>query len=1328
MSTPAGLVGDAHINVNANTDPAAAALRRFTRDANGHLRDMRGRFVSESNLINTAFNRAAGGGSAFNGILEKLKGAAIGLAPALIPIAAQAAPIAAGLGAASVAIGAFAAAAGGQVAALSEASEAEKKYQDAIAQHGRTSKQAIDAQAAYVRSVKDMPPATREAAAGLSSFKDQYKQWSNSLAGDTMPVATKAFATFGAVFPKLTPMVQGAGVELNRFATIAAGGVASPGFSRFMKSFSDFSVGALKRGNDMLIRFLRTLDTGKISGGFSTFMEYVHENGPIVRETLSNVMQAITNFGQAAANVGPGLLTVVNVIAKLVAALPPGLITAMLQLALAMKAVRLAAMAMAATSGGVAAFTTSIAAMQLAAGGATGILPKLGAAIATLSRTAKVAIAGTGIGLLLIALTELSQRGRAAPPDVDKLTTSLAKLGKTGKVTGEASKAFGSDLDGLYGKVKSLTDPSTTDKVQQFLVGWTGWDSTPVKDAKENLGAVDTALAGLVKNNKADLAAAAVKRLTAEYGQGGKNTKEFTSKLTEYKGALEDAKFEQQIAADAMGLFGQQAIDTSAKLAAQKQSADGLRQAIQALNDVQRAGLGGMIGFEASIDAATTAARENAGVLSMQGGQLTLNTDKQRAAATALTDLASKTDEAAAANRESTGSWQGAIGIYERGRQQLISNAIQMGLTAAEAKTLADQILHTPNKTAMLKADITDWKAKIAEADKQLKTAKGEKKAKLTADTANWKVKVAEAERQLVGAKATKQAKLTADISVWKARVSQAEVQLRTAKGEKKARLTADITDWKRKIGAAQAQINGLPASRSTTLTINRVTRFTTVNATSKVPIAKRDYAAGGRVRGYAGGGSIQAFPDGGYVNGPGTPTSDSIFALLGSGARARVADTEYVVKGAAVREYGVPFMDAINSMRLPKLASGGMAAGGGMASAGMDAGRGLASGLSGATSLVLAAARAMAAVVETGVRAELQISSPSKVTKALAKDVGAGFISGLTGSREKIRSVAKDLSNDIRAAFSGPKESGLLKMVARETNELSALAVKRDAIAKKLADASKFASSVSQQAASSFSLSSLAGETTSESTILARLKAGNKAIKDFAKNIKVLQAKGLSKGLIRQLLELGPEQGAGLARTIAAQSEAYIKSLNAAQGSITSSSVSLGKLGADALYDAGAQAGKGLLAGLKAQQKQIEQLMLSIAKAMQKAIRKALGIKSPSTVMAEVGRQSTIGLALGLKDRLPQVQQAVAALSSSVAGTTGSLGVGAPALAAVGSLPVGTSRRTAGAPAAIEEHYHFHMTNRGMIGSQRELEAWLVKTLDTLRRTKRLPAATAGG
>ena len=1310
MSTPSGgLVGEGHINVNANTDPARRALNDLSRHADGRLRDMRGRFTSESRLIGTAFNRAAGGGSAFSGTLEKLKSAAIALSPALIPVAAQAAPIAAGMGAAAVAIGVFAAAAGGQVAALTEASEAEKKYQGAIAEHGRASKQAGEAQNAYVRQVKNMPPATREAAAALSSFKDEYKSWSDSLASNTMPVATKAFATFGAVFPKLTPIVQGAGVQLNRFMTIAAGGVASPAFDRFMQSFAEFSTGALQRGNELLIRFLRTLDTGKISGGFSTFMDYVRENGPIVREMLSSVMQALANMAQAAANVGPGLLTVVNVIAKLVAALPPDVITHMLQLALALKAVRLAAAGAAAMAGGLTAFTASIAAMRLAAGGATGVLPKLGAAIATLSRTAKVAIAGTGIGLLLIALTELSQRGRAAPPDVDKLTSSLARLGKTGKTTGEAAKAFGSDLDGLYGKVKSLTDPSTTDQVQQFLVGWTGWDSTPVKDAKENLGAVDTALANLVKNNQADLAAAAVKRLTAEYGAGGKNTKEFTSRLDEYKGALADAKFEQQLAADAMGLFGTQAQQTSAKLAEQKQSADGLRQAIQALNDVQRAGLGGMIGFEASIDAATKAAQENAGVLSMQGGQLTLNTDKQRAAASALTDLASKTDEAAAANRESTGSWQGAIGIYERGRQQLIQNAVAMGLNTTEAAALAAQILKTPNKTAMLKADITDWKAKISEADKQLKTAKGEKKAKLTADIADWKAKVAAAELQLKGTKADKRAKLTADVTDWRAKVAAAELQLRTAKGEKRATLKADITDWRRKIGTAQLMINNLPPSKSTTLTVWKITKIRTDYVNSLAQRGQSVHDAVGATGGLFTGKDFkhrgQHLAGGGLVNGPGTPTSDDVFAPW-------LSKDEFVVNAKQTAKH-LPLLRAINDGRLG-MAAGGMA-GGGMASAGMDAGRGLASGLSGAAALVLAAAKVMAAAVETGVRQELRISSPSKVMQALAKDVGAGFIKGLTGTREQISRTAADIANSITKAFSGRKtriDDQLVAVVAYANKRLQTLAAERDRIAQRIADAKKFSADVAAQAKGAFSLQSLTqgSEGVSGETIRRGLAAAAGQIREFIGRINVLRKKGLSKDLLAQIIGMGPEAGLEFANVLSRQSSESLREINRLQGQINKASTDLGKLSADALFDAGKQSGRGFLAGLAGQRKQIEQLMLSIAKSMQQAIRKALGIKSPSTVMAEVGRQSTLGVAVGLIDQLPAVKKAMGGISRTI-----SAGIAAP------GLPVSAS---AGSRSGTVQQAPLNVTfiNHGPIGSRRELDDWLVGSMERLRLQRRLP------
>jgi hypothetical protein len=1282
MTTPGGgLVGDAHINVNANTDPAARALRDFSRTTDGRLRDMRGRFVSESRLMGTAFNRAAGGGTLFTGALDKLKRTAITLTPALIPIAAQAAPIAAGVGAATVAIGAFAAAAGGQVAAMAEAADAEKKYKDAIDEHGAASKEAIQAQAAYVRQVKDMPPATREAAAALSSFKDGYEAWSNSLASSTMPVATKAMQTFGAVFPKLTPMVQGAGTQLDRFVTIIAGGVASPGFDRFMTSFSEFSTGALQRGNDALIRFMRTLNTGAIKGGASEFMEYVRANGPLVRETLSNLAQALSNVLQAAANVGPGLLTVVNVLASLVAAVPPGVITTMLQLALALKAVQLAAAAMAVASLGMTAFAASIGAMRLAAAGATGVLPKMAAAIGTLSRSAKIAVAGTGIGLLVIALSELSQRGRAAPPDIDKLTGSLARLGSTGKVTGEAAKAFGTDLDGLYGKVKSLTDPSTTDNVQQFLVGWTGWDSTPVKEAKENLGAVDEALSGLVRNGQADLAAAALKRLTAEYGKGGRDTAEFTSKLTEYKAAIADAKFEQQLAADAMGLFGQQAQQTSTKLAEQKASADGLRQAIQALNDANRAGLGGMIGFEAAIDATSKAAQANAGVLSMQGGQLTLNTEKQRAAATALSDLGTKTDEAAAAARESGASWQTVNGIYERGRTTFINSAMAMGLNRQEAERLAKSIGGIPEKKSTLlemrtEDAITGLNSVIA-AIQKTPGAKSVTVKALTKDAVGM--------LQELGFKVTKlpDGRFTVTANTKTAKDNIGAVQ-RARDALKDKSITLSARD--RASAAARAIQRAIDALRSRTVTITTVRQtiatYNTVGRPAQGEGGVSKYAAGG------------------------TPRRGEM-ALVGE------EGPELVTFGQDARVF-----DAATTRRMMSSTAG----------AGAAAAQGLAAGL-GSTGSVYAAARAMAAAVTTGVRQELQIASPSKKMQAIGKQTGHGFIKGLTGTKAQINSTAKSIASAITNAFKGTgsrTDDRLVKMVAAGNKRLQSLAGQRDSIAKKIADANKFASDTAGQARATGSLASIVEpDSFSPKYVEGQMKASLNQIKAFTANVQKLQKKGLSKDLLKQILEMGPEAGGAFAQTLASADSYTIKRYNNLNAQISSASSKLGKTGADMLYDSGKKAGAGFLTGLKAQQKEIEKLMLSIAKGMQKAIRRALGIKSPSRVMDAVGRMTMLGLQGGIIRTVPAVKTAMTRVAATVAS---GLPSGMPAVAGPGvSLPAlaaGKGRPSGMASSPAEVHFHLGLVNNGLIGSRQEMLRWLAKGLDDLNRTNQLPVA----
>jgi hypothetical protein len=1181
---------------------AARSLRGDMDDLDGAIRRTGGGMTGLRGRLGTVTTAAGSAGGALDG----LRSAALLLAPALLPIAAQAIhvlPLAANFGAAAVAVGVFGAAIAGQVVAIKDVAEAEKKAAEAVQTHGASSAEAAKAQDAYRAALSALPPATRTAAAAFSVLSDQYREWSDSLADNTMPVATKAFAAFGAVFPKLTPLVQGTSRELDRFVTIAAGGIQSPGFNRFMNSFSEFAEGALRRGNDALVRFMRTLDTGKVSGGFAQFMEYARANGPLVRDVLSNLAEALGNILEGAANVGPGLLVVVNALAGIVAAVPPGAITALLQLAIALKAVRLAAAGMAASSAGVAAFGVAITAMRVAAAGATGVLPRLGAAIATLSRTAKIAIAGTGIGLLVIALTELAEASSKAPVDVDRMTTALGEFGRTGRVAGELKANLGDLSTSIAMVSKSASDNKLATWTSDFGT-WIGIAEGPgISKAKENVDAVDKSLANLVKNGQADLAAAAAERLQKAWVAGGGSVDRFKSTMNDYKASLADAKFEQQLAADAMGLFGQQALSTSEKLAEQKQSADGLRQAIHALNEAVLMARGGIRGMEAAIDAAAEAAREN-------GRTLDENTEKGRANNQALDNLASSTMKAAEAARENGSSWATVNGIYDRGRGKLVESAMQMGLTRKEAKALADQILKTPDKTARLKGNLEDLKKKVGDAKREIKSVPESKRSEL-------KGKLDDLQKKVKDAKA----------------------QIKSVPPSKRSELRATIGQLQDQVAAAKRELASVQ-SRTVTLTVRR--NYAGVAAGT----ARSGLAAGGLV-GYASGGAVRGYPHGGAVHGPGTATSDSIPAMLSRG--------EFVVNAKQTRQ-NLPLLKAINDGRT------GMA-GGGMFGAGAAVGDGLAAGMAGAMRMVESAARALAAVVDTSIRRELEISSPSKKLAKIGKQTGAGFIKGLTGTKAQINSTAKSIASAITAAFKGTRsrtDDRLVKMVASGNKRLQALSKQRDAVAKKIAAAQKFATDTAARARETGSLSSIIQPDYFAPSYVERdMKKSLGQIKAFTKNVQTLQKRGLSKGLLRQILELGPEQGAAFAKSLANTDTATIKRYNKLQSDLNKQSTKLGKVGSDMLFDSGKKAGQGFLTGLKAQQKQIEKLMLNIAKGMQKAIRRALGIKSPSTVFAAIGRNVGDGLAAGLSASGPKVAAAAKRLSSAAAVTAGKAAAG---------------------------------------------------------------------
>jgi chorismate mutase len=1063
---------------------------------------------------------------------------------AAIPAAAALAPLAAQAGAAAVAVAAFGAAIVPQIGALSDASQAQKKYEDAVTKSGATSQAAITAQLAFQEQIAKMPSATRQAAAGLTTLKKEYQSWSDGLAKDTMPVFTKGLAIASAALPKLTPLVKGASVQLDRLMTLAGGALATPGIDQLMGKFSTFATSSLRQAVDGIVHFTRSLNTGKIGGSLSQFMDYARQQGPLLAETLKNVATAAVHLLTAASGVGVSVLQLANAAATLVASLPPGFITVLMQTAIAIRAVKLAGSGIQLLAGGFSTVASSITTIRTAAAGASGRVAGMRSALGSLSTGAKLNVAAVGIGLFAVAMVNLSKIGKQAPPDVDKLTTSLGNLARTGKSSGEAARVFGSNLKGLYDGIRNITDASTTDKIQQGLVKVFSLgmaDSTPNTEAKAKLDAIDKSLANLVQGGKSDLAAAALKRLSDAYAKGGHDVGDFKNRLDKYKSALADQKFEQDLAAQSMGLFGAQAQKTQTALDEQKRSADGLRQAIVALNEAHRSAYDAETKFEAAVDAATKSIKDN-------GRTLDVHTEKGRANRDALSALGAATDEAAAASRESTGSWSGAIAIYERGRSKLVATAVAMGLTKKQAEQLAGQILKTPNKTAMLKGDLSDLRAKLKDAESKLASVPDSRKAKLL----------------------------------------------------------ADISDLRSKIDAARRYLYGLNGATATTYVRTIRSESNTIGRPAKGEGGVSKYASGG------------------------TPKAGEV-AWVGE------EGPELVTFGSAARVF-----DHRTSMAMA----------GNTVSAGNAAAQGLAVGL-GSTSGVHAAARTLAAAVEAGVREELQIASPSKKMKALAADIGKGLIVGLTGSRDKIKSVSADLAKDVRTAFSGKKESHLIAYINKQTGKLLDAAKKRDAIAAKIAEAKKYASDVTSAARESAGLSNLGMEP--EQVTAGGIKAGLASklaqLKQFTKYVDQLARRGLSKSLLRQILNMGPDAGYAYASALAGADKNTFKSINSLQGQIDKSSTSLGKLGADRLYDSGKNASKGFLKGLESQQKDIEKLMVKIAKGMQKALRNALGIHSPARKLIPDGVNTARGIAVGVMQGLPHIDDAMQAVASRVTG-----------------------------------------------------------------------------
>ncbi|MFC8515473.1 phage tail protein [Streptomyces sp. NPDC057257] len=1152
---------------------------------------------------------------------SSLKGSLIPLATAAVPLAAAMAPVAARAAGAGTALAAFGVAAAGQAASLKAASDAQQKYADAVQKAGAGSKQAAQAQRAVQAQFASMPEATQRAAVAFTSLKDAYKGWSDSLAGFTMNPVEKSFTLLERLMPKLTPMVEGASTQLDRLVSVAGGAMASPGFDALAGRVSDFANESLKEATDGIIHLARSLSAGDANGPVKTFMDFARANGPALRETLVNVGDAVQTLMKASADAGPGMLTLVNAALKLVAALPPSLVSTVMQLALALKAAKLAGKGFDAISAGIGSTATRLAAMRTAAAGAGGGLAGTRAAAGQLSSTLKGGLIAAGIIGVVTAVTKLSDIGRQAPPDVGKLTTSLGQLGRSGKASGEAARLFGSDLDKLYDSVRSVSDPALIDNVQQgiikvFSLGFA--DSTPVKEAKERLDGIDESLTNLVQGGKSEVAAAAFARLSKEYVAGGGKLSDFTGQMDSYKSALADQKFEQDLVADSMGIFGQAAQDTSAKLDAQKSAADGLRQALLDLNDVNRSAYDAQIGFEGAMDDLTKSFKDN-------GATLDLNTEKGRANGQAMSAAAAAQDEFIAAGVAAGDS----LGSMSQKSDELRSKMVKLATEAFDgnkkkAQEYVNTLLGVPGSIdTLVKAETKEAKAGLSDVVAAIRATPDAKT--ITVDALNGAAIKA---LEKVGIK-TKQ-------------LPDGKTQVLVG-GNALGKIDA--------VRRALANLNGKTA---TTWTYHNVkTTYSTAGSVSGGKSVHSMVAAGGMVsrapRRAAGGMAVQLGPEG-LLSGPGSTTSDSILALFASGASARVSDSEFVVNAQQTKKH-LPLLELINSGRL---------AGGGLAKGGVTKAE--------------AAAR-------KDVRGEFGISYFG--TKAGYKNDEFRHQLGMADSLSDLVTSLNKWRSTIKATTHGVTESKLLKQLDKAgaslikyekklTSVNSALDKAKDKLASLKDAAAQMKDSVKSGIISGANITRAATAEDSKvtiNTLLSQARGDAAQAQSFEQALADLKKKGVSGRLLEQISEAGIT-GGGLetAQALLGASPDQIKELNKLNQSVRDAADKAGSVASDALYGAGIKAAEGLVAGLTKKKKDIEAAMLSIAKGMEKSIKKALGIKSPSTVMMQVGHYAAEGFAHGIRRNRSVRPAWESMLNVPRAGSVPSVGASAAAASGAGA------------------------------------------------------------
>lgn len=290
--------------------------------------------------------------------------------PALTPVLASATAGAVGLGAAlggaGAAMGVFGAVFKTSATEIGEVAKKTQELRDKIELLGQQASQAtgderealLKQQAKAAEELRArmavLPPAQR---AVVQQYTAMQQTWANFVKANspaTYGIMTSGLSTITAIIPKLQPLFDTGAAAAQRFVGWLSRVTASGGIDRLVAFLNAQAGPALNNlatiGRNMGITlgaaFRSTAPAGQgmlawlaqlsekaaafaQGGGFERFMAYVNGNGPGVVSLLSSLAATVGTLYQAVSPLAPVSLAVAGALAQIIAAMPPGVITAL---------------------------------------------------------------------------------------------------------------------------------------------------------------------------------------------------------------------------------------------------------------------------------------------------------------------------------------------------------------------------------------------------------------------------------------------------------------------------------------------------------------------------------------------------------------------------------------------------------------------------------------------------------------------------------------------------------------------------------------------------------------------------------------------------------------------------------------------------------------------------------------------------------------------------------------------------------------------------------------------------------------------------------------